>query len=214
MVNIIFDMDGTLLDTQKIYVPAWEYAGKAFGVEGMGNCVFELCGSNGETCKKFMTEKYPNVDYGKFRELIESYIKEHATVRFKKGAKEFIDYLIEKEIPFALATSTARKGARERLESVGYADKFKVTVCGDEVTKGKPDPEPFLKAAQKLGADPETCIVFEDSPLGIRAAHTAGMKVVGVFDLVEFSDEIKSLMYAELEDLSEAIALVEGLANS
>ena len=99
-------------------------------------------------------------------------------------------------------------------ESVGYADKFKVTVCGDEVTKGKPDPEPFLKAAQKLGADPETCIVFEDSPLGIRAAHTAGMKAVGIFDLVEFSDEIKSLMYAELEDLSEAIALVEGYTEN
>ena len=80
---------------------------------------------------------------------------------------------------------------------------------GHDVQNGKPAPDIFLLAAEKLGVAPESCFVFEDSANGIRAGHSAGMKCIGVPDIVPFSDDIKKLMLAELGSLSEAIELLK-----
>jgi beta-phosphoglucomutase-like phosphatase (HAD superfamily) len=88
---------------------------------------------------------------------------------------------------------------------------FDALVCGTEIENGKPAPDIFLKTAELMGADPKTCFVFEDSPNGIIAGHSAGMKAIGIPDVVTFSDDIKSLMYCELKDLSQAIEIFEKL---
>ena len=213
MINIIFDMDGTLLDTQKIYVPAWEEAGRLQGVEGMGELAPRVCGTNNETCKEIVYANYPSIDYDAFKKDVHKYVENNCVVKFKKGAKELLDFLKAKNIKFGLASGTERGPLMERLTAVGAEKDFEAIVCGSEVEKGKPHPEVFLKTAELMGVDPETCIVFEDSPLGIRAAATAGMKPVGIFDIAPF-DEVRHLMYKELNHLGEAIQMIEEMINS
>lgn len=213
MINVIFDMDGTLLDTQKIYVPAWEEVGRRYGFEGMGKLVPHLCGVNNETCKKMAKAHYPTIDYDSFKKDVHKYVKENCVVKFKKGAKELLDFLKVNNIKFGLASGTERGPLMERLSAVGAENDFEAIVCGSEIENGKPAPDIFLKVAELMGVDPETCIVFEDSPLGIRAAATAGMKAVGIFDIAPF-DEVRHLMYKELNHLGEAIQMIEEMINS
>lgn len=213
MINVIFDMDGTLIDTQKIYVPAYEESGKRWGIEGMGKLVPNLCGVNDKTCRQVVNEHFPTVDYTVFKEDVNKYVEENCVVRYKKGAKELIEFLKAKNIKFGLASGTGRKKLMERLSAVGAQNEFAAIVCGGEVENGKPAPDIFLKTAELMGVDPKTCIVFEDSPLGIRAARAAGMKAVGIFDIAPF-DEVRDLMYKELNHLGEAIKLIEEMINS
>lgn len=213
MINVIFDMDGTLLDTQKIYVPAWEEAGRLQGVEGMGELAPHVCGANNETCKEIVYDNYPIIDYDVFKKDVHKYVEKNCVVKFKKGAKELLDFLKANNMKFGLASGTDRGPLMERLTAVGAEKDFEAIVCGSEIENGKPAPDIFLKVAELMGVDPETCIVFEDSPLGIRAAATAGMKAVGIFDTAPF-DEVRHLMHKELNHLGEAIQMIEEMINS
>jgi HAD superfamily hydrolase (TIGR01509 family) len=211
MFSVIFDMDGTLLDTQRICIPAWEYAGEQQGFKGAGKLMPLVCGMNLNGSNKVLTDHYPNVDLEKFRTDSREYIKEHLEVRFMKGAKELLDYLKGRGVKIGLATGTSRPSVLHHLKAVNALEYFDALVCGTEIENGKPAPDIFLKTAELLGADPKTCFVFEDSPNGIIAGHSAGMKAIGIPDVVTFSDDIKSLMYCELKDLSQAIEIFEKL---
>lgn len=96
------------------------------------------------------------------------------------GVREWLDVLKAKEVPCAIGSSTERLNLECVLEATGLLDYFQALISADDVTTGKPDPEVFLLAAEKLGCSPSDCIVFEDAHVGIEAAHAAGMKVVAV----------------------------------
>lgn len=207
MFSVIFDMDGTLFDTQKICIPAWEYGGIVQGVKGMGGCIADVCGMNEIGWTTYIEENYPELDVEKFKKDMREYIIENGKVKFKDGAEELLEFLCENNIKYAIASGSSKKTILHHLGEVGALDKFDIFVGGKDVENGKPAPDIFLLAAEKLGAKPEECFVFEDSGNGIRAAHSAGMKCIGIPDVAIFKEEEKALMFAELNNFSEAINL-------
>ena len=205
MFSVIFDMDGTLLDTQSICIPAWEYAGNMQKIPGVGSDIVNVCGMNETGWTKYLKEKYPTMDIPLFSKTMRNYIIENLTVRYKKGAPELIDFLKNNGIRLALASGSSRASIDHHLKEVGAEEVFDVIVGGKEVANGKPHPDIFLLTAQKLGANPKDCYVFEDSGNGIRAAHAAGMKPIGIPDTAPFTEDEKKLMFAELKSLDEAM---------
>lgn len=213
MFSVIFDMDGTLLDTQRIAIPAWDWAGELQGFKGMGKYVPNACGVNVNGRIKYLRESFPGLDVEKFEEDFGGYIRENIVVCYKPGALELLQFLKKKGIRIALASGSNHETIDHNLNEVGATDIFDVAVGGVDVENGKPAPDIFLLAAKKLGADPENCFVIEDSANGIKAGHTAGMKCIGIPDIVAFDDDTKKLMYAELSSMHEAIKLFEDHIN-
>lgn len=211
MFSVIFDMDGTLLDTQKICIPAWDYAGEKQGLSNAGSLMPLVCGMNINGSNAVLRKHFPEIDLEKFRADAREYITKNLEVRFKNGAKELLYYLKARGIKIGLATGTSRPSTEHHLKEVGIIDAFDAIVCGTEVENGKPAPDIFLETARKMGVNPQDCFVFEDSPNGIIAGNKAGMKCIGVADVVPFRDKIKSLMYCELQNIAQAIEIFEKL---
>ena len=211
MFSVIFDMDGTLLDTQRICIPAWEHSGKLQGVNGLGEVVRRICGMNEIGWTAYLQEHFPTLDIVAFKAEMREYIIKNGTVRFKDGAKELLEYLKSKGIKCAIASGSSRKTIEQHLNEVNATHYFEAAVGGIDVKNGKPAPDIFLLAAEKLGANPCDCFVFEDSPNGMKAGFNAGMKCIGVPDIVTFSDDTKKMMFAELTSLDQAIEIFEKL---
>jgi len=123
----------------------------------------------------------------------------------KPGIRPLFDWLTAAGIPIALATSTSEKSAMWMIERAGLSKYFSAYAFGSEVEKGKPEPDIFLLARNRLGEMiPEECAVFEDSPAGIRAASRAGMRPVFVMDMIRPEPEVLSLIWKEIETLDQA----------
>lgn len=206
---VIFDMDGTLLDTQKIFVPAWEYAGRLQGIEGAGKHVYNICGMNDEGCRQYIRENMPTVDVSEFRASMVRYIAKNGFSKFREGAEELLTFLKQNKVKIGLASGSSHDVVERNLQQVGITDTFDVIVSGDEVKCGKPAPDIFLLAAERMGAEPKNCFVFEDSPHGIKAGFVAGMKCIGFPDLVQFDDKTCEMMIAQVNHLSEAITILK-----
>ncbi len=213
MIGVIFDMDGTLLDTQKIYIPAFEYAGKRQFVENVGSIIPDVCGMNEANANKIILSNFPTLDIVKFRKDCYGYIEKNLTVKYKKGAKELLELLKQKGIKMAVASGTRTKNVLYRLGVVDAVPYFDVILGGDSVENCKPSPDIFLLAAEKLGIPPENCYVFEDSENGVEAGYKANMKVIGIEDVVPFSEKYKNMMFCEHKSFIESLELfsVSGL---
>jgi len=131
-------------------------------------------------------------------------------VPVKDGLLALLDFLDGAGIPKAVATSTERTRALRLLELAGVLNRFDAVVCGDEVARGKPCPDIFLTAAARLGCDPSTCMVLEDSESGLRAAHQAGMLPVLIPDLKMPSAEVRALTFRTFQSLSGVAQFLEG----
>ena len=211
MFSVIFDMDGTLLDTQKICVPAWEYGGKLQNVEGMGEHIYSVCGMNETGWTNYIKDHFPTLDIEKFKQDFKHYIATNGVVRLKKGALELLDFLKQNNIKMAVASGSSMASITHHLNEVGIFDYFEAFAGSHDVENGKPAPDVFLLAAKKLGVNPSDCFVFEDSANGIKAGFAAGMKCIGIPDMVEFDEETKKLMFKEFKSFDEAIELFKPL---
>jgi HAD superfamily hydrolase (TIGR01509 family) len=116
-----------------------------------------------------------------------------------------LDFLKQNNIKMAVATSTSRQSCERMLKKSGAFPYFDEIVCGDDVTNGKPNPEVFLKASEKLGIEPKSCIALEDSINGIKSAYSAGMTAIMVPDFLQPTDEIKPMISILCKDLTEVI---------
>lgn len=191
---VVFDMDGVLIDSEKIYRMCWKKNGMSIGIpeDEMEVICDRVAGgnkkSNGRVFKEVMGEDF---DYLAFREktmeMFAEYADEHG-LELKPGVKETLEFLREHGVKIALATSTVREPAEERLARVGIQDYFDAKVCGDEITEGKPAPDIYLNACRKLGVEPEMAVGVEDSINGVISAHTAGLYTVMVVDLIQPND--------------------------
>lgn len=215
---VIFDMDGLMFDTEKLSLRAWEKAGKELGYNIDENIIAGARGLNSQDTvpyfQKYFGKSFP---YSAVREIHSAYFEEYIQkngIPVKKGLYELIDFLETQSIPKAVATSTARKKAERCLELGRVKDRFDLIVCGDEVLRGKPEPDIFLKAADKLKYPPENCIVLEDSENGLRAALKAGMLPICVPDLAEPSEEVRRLIFKEFNSLYEVRDFLESELNS
>ena len=205
MFSVIFDMDGTLLDTQRICIPAWEYAGNLQGFKNAGDCIYSVCGMNEKGWTNFLESRYPTLDTLAFKRDMRDYIIKNGKIVFRKGAKELLDFLKQNNIKMAIASGSSRASINHHLNEVNATHYFSAIVGGRDIVNGKPAPDIFLKAAKLIGAQPQDCFVFEDSENGIKAGIDAGMKVIGFADIIPFKEETKKLLFSNLNDLSEAI---------
>ena len=217
MKAVIFDVDGTLLDTERIYMQAWKDAAAELGYEITDELLRKTRAINAkEAARIFESEIGNGFSYDKTRvvrvRIAEEIIQRESPI-LKPGVTELLAFLQEKRIRLSVASSTHLKGTKEHLSESGILEPFEVVVGGDMVTKGKPNPDIFLKAAELLHLAPEECLVVEDSPAGIRAAHAAGMKAVLVPDQAAITQEIIEMSDVVLESLLDMPAYVEKLMN-
>jgi HAD superfamily hydrolase (TIGR01509 family) len=211
--SVIFDMDGTLLDTQRIFIPAWEELGRAQGVVGMGAHIPYVCGCNEPTWTKYIEDNFPTIDIPLFKKQARQYVIDNLVVKFKSGSKEILEFLKANNIKIALASGSSHESINHHLAEVGATEYFDVIVGGLDVQNGKPAPDIFLLAAEKLGVAPETCFVLEDSENGIRAGYAAGMKCIGIPDIAEFGDSVRDMMCAECPSMFEVIDFFSEFIN-
>lgn len=201
---VIFDMDGTLLDTESVFRTIVFDVCTELGFEMTDNVHMSMVGSSHETTNKLLIEAYGvSFPYALFDERCRVIMRErsHGGVPVKRGARELVAELKARDIPTAVATSSRNPHAQHHLAAAGLLDLFDTVVTRDDVVNPKPHPEPYLMAAKRLGVDPLLCLALEDSHAGVRAAHAAGMQTVMVPDLVHPSDEIRALGIAVVESL-------------
>jgi HAD superfamily hydrolase (TIGR01509 family) len=157
--------------------------------------------SIGNAFRKAYGDEFPFEEVNKFQKEKLENILDTEGFEIKKGLLEILDYLDEKKIKKAVATSSARIKATKLISQAGILNRFDSIICGDEVTKGKPDPEIFLKACSKLDIAPENALVLEDSERGLLAANAGNIKCLVIPDLLEISSENRHLASSILESL-------------
>lgn len=201
---VVFDMDGTLLDTEAVFRDIVYDVCSGLGFEMTEAVHLAMVGTSHEATNQLLVETYGvTFPYAIFdqqcRDMMHSQLAE--TVPVKAGVHEMLAELRARRIPMAVATSSRSAHALGHLGRAGLVDLFDTIVTRDDVTHPKPHPEPYLTAASRIGVRPEDCLAVEDSHSGVRAAHAAGMQTVMVPDLVHPTDEVVVLCAAVLESL-------------
>ncbi|MCP8883333.1 HAD family phosphatase [Devosia sp. XJ19-1] len=205
----IFDMDGTLLDTESVFRDIVFDVCTELGFEMTHDVHRSMVGSSHERTSQLLIEAYGVAfPYSLFDERCRVIMRErsHAGVPVKSGAREFITELRARGIPTGVATSSRNPHAEHHLGAAGLLELFDTVVTRDDVVNPKPHPEPYLTAARRLGVDPVLCLALEDSHTGVRAAHAAGMQTIMVPDLVGPSDDIHALGVFIMDSLAHVQA--------
>lgn len=180
---VLFDMDGTLVDSEKIWDVALDELAEHLGGKLSPEARATMVGANADTSVRLLHADLgiTDADPDASKHWLLSRTKElfAGGMPWKAGALELLQEVRDAGIPSALVTSTHRALVEVALRTIG-ADFFDVIVCGDEVPRTKPAPDPYLQAARELGVDPRNCVAIEDSPTGITAAEAAGCAVLAI----------------------------------
>jgi HAD superfamily hydrolase (TIGR01509 family) len=212
--GVIFDMDGLMLDTEPAYRVAWRQASAECGFDLPDALYFTLIGRSRVEGEEALVAAFgPGFPLDRFHDAClrhEAAVFDTTPPRKKPGLDELLDLLDSRRLVKAVATSTVRQTAVTQLAAAGLLDRFDVVATGDEVANGKPAPDMFLLAAERLGIEPAHCLVLEDAEAGVIAAHRAGMMVFMVPDLKPPSPEVKRLANGIFESLT-AVADASGL---
>ncbi|MFW1799986.1 HAD family hydrolase [Acinetobacter nematophilus] len=186
----VFDMDGTLLDTERMRFKALRQASlEMIELEFSTDYLMQCLGLNESSSERLAQQFYgANIPYQQIRKRageIELAMIESNGLPLKEGVLETLKYLQSHQIPMAVATSSTRKIAEKYLQIANIDHYFKFLVCGDEVLNGKPHPEIFKTACEKLNLPPENCFMFEDSENGLLSAHAANGVTILIRDIKE-----------------------------
>ena len=212
---VLFDMDGTLIDSEKIYRASWLWAMDQLGISIDTEHFFKsVSGMNIATIQAFCEREYGEAfPFYKVREIRRPYLLkcvEEKGIARKAGVPDVLYTLRRMGIRIAVATSAGGDWARQCLAAAGIdVGTFDYMITGECVERSKPDPDMFLKAADALGVMPSECVVAEDSTNGVRAGCAAGMKTVMIPDLQPCTDELRSLLWACIDSLEPLPAMIE-----
>lgn len=208
----IFDLDGTLIDTEKIYRKLWPIAVSKLGFELKDEQYLTLRSLGRPYAPRRFKEWFgESFDYDEARRIrkgyFDSYIEEHG-IDVKPGAEELLRYLHERGIITAIATATDPARAGEYLKMTGLEHHFDHVISATMVDEGKPSPKVYLYACSVLGLNPAECVAVEDAPNGVTSAYRAGMKVIMVPDLTQPDDELNKMITVKVDSLDEIVNLL------
>lgn len=210
---VIFDMDGVITDTELLLAKYWCQAAREFGFPMEYRHALNLRSCSEKYASPYLKETFGDAfDYRTVRarrkELMNADIQKNGIAK-KKGIDEILDYLDTTDLIKAVATATDTERAKQYLDLIGLYDRFDAVCCGSMVKNGKPDPDLYLLAADKIGIKPENCIAVEDSPNGIKSAYGAGMIPVMIPDLTQPDEELSKLLYEKCGDHLQLIDLLK-----
>lgn len=212
---VVFDMDGILFDTERLYTECWYEIAKRNHIENIEKAVLYCVGLNhADTYAYFYREYGDDFPAKKFMEeasaLFWKKIRNEG-LPIKKGVKETLAYLEKSPYQIGLASSSRRESVLSHLEEAGLRQYFHYIIGGDMVSHSKPDPDIYVDACRQLAVNPENAIAVEDSPNGIRSAYGAGMKVVMIPDLIEPDEEIKKLLFQQFSSMEELLEYLKSI---
>lgn len=209
---VIFDMDGLMIDTEKLYAGFWEKALQFYGYQPTKEFLPKLRSLSHELGEQLFLETFgKEIQYKQIRqkriELMNAFIDVHG-VEKKEGLDELLEYLDRKKIRMAVATATDLQRTTRYLTDLGLMKYFDEIVCGCMVENGKPAPDIYRKAIQLLGVLPKECIALEDSPNGVTSAFDAGCKVIMVPEYEDNSID-QRIQYDKVRSLVDVIGWIE-----
>lgn len=209
---VVFDMDGLIFDTEALYRDAIMAVASEGGHDMPLSFYLSTIGLTGTDTRTVFRERYgPAFDFDAFWKMASDRFHEMAKVqlRLKPGVVELLDVLDAASLPRAIATSSWHEDVRIHLNAHDLRDRFHAVVAHGDYARGKPNPDPYLKAAERLGIAPGSCLALEDSYNGVRAASGAGMTTIMVPDLLAATAEMEELCLHVVPDLHHVRALIE-----
>ena len=207
---VIFDMDGLLMDSERVGLEIMPQCGFLQGYDIPAAMVRETIGSNRQSSSNFYHRFFPDLDtdrlFSDFKNAMCDLARQ-GKIPLKAGARELLDTVKSRHIPMAVASSSGESTIRVYLESAGILSYFNTLVTGSGLPS-KPAPDVFLKTAAALNVQPENCLVLEDSIHGVQAGRAAGMTVAMIPDMIPYTEDLKPYCDHVLPDLSAVIPLL------
>lgn len=211
---VIFDMDGILFDTESLYMKAASIAASQLGSTMPREVYLRTIGLAEECAIPVLKDHFgEDFDIPALRTATRTELMEliQEPNYLKTGVNELLDLLDDRVTPRAIATSSAHPSVKHHLSVHDLGHRFETIVARGDYARAKPNPDPFLLAANRLGVAPVDCIALEDSHIGVRAASSAGMMTIMVPDLLEATDEIAALCVGVARDLHHVREVVSDL---
>ena len=211
---VIFDMDGVILDTEKLFFKYWRLAAKLHGYEMSEQVALHIRSFSAHFAVPYFKEQFgEDFDYAAVRatrkELMERDLAENG-IPLKEGIRELMETLKRKGILTAIATSTDYERTERYLKCLGLFDLFDRIICAPMVKVGKPAPDIYLYACEQLGLAPKDCLAVEDSPNGIKSGFAAGCRVCMIPDLTRPDEELLPMIDLVAESLTDLKEKFEG----
>ncbi len=205
---VIFDMDGVIFDSERLLMDCWKVVADRHGVPDI-EATLSLClGVNVNVSRQIYFDRYgADFPLDEYKTEVRAIFRSRCPDGYppvKPGARALLSWLREQGASVALASSTPTEIVRRELESAGLLAFFDEVICGDQVSRSKPAPDIFLKAAAALGAEPADCFIIEDSFNGVRAAYAAGARTLMVPDIVPPDGEMREKAEVILPSLDAA----------
>lgn len=206
---VVFDMDGVIFDSERCVLNCWKILADKYHLEDIENVFLACTGTNDRKTREIFLSHYgedaPYETYAKESSALFHEKYDNGNLPIKPGVFHILDFLKSENKKIALASSTRKEIVTRQLRDAGLLPYFDELVCGDMVSKSKPEPDIFLKACEVVGAIPERAYAIEDSYNGIRSANRAGLMPIMVPDLLPADDEMRSLSVAVIDNLDEVI---------
>lgn len=207
----IFDHDGLMFDTEKVWQSNWQKQARARGIVLPDVFKHDVSGTSGDMMKS-VVEKYYGVDDGtEIMNLVIAGVHHDLSISIeeKKGLHEIIEMFAARGVAMAVASSSPGNMIVRNLQNAGIDQYFQAVVSGQHVSHSKPAPDIFLLAAEKIGIDPCECYVFEDAINGVKAGHAAGCRTIMIPDMTQPDEDTKKIAAAILPSLLDAAKEIE-----